>query len=70
MTASQIIHEIDCLPPAELAKVVRHTRELERVRQLSPEELGALVDQFVEATDPAEVEDLRQTITKGFYGRR
>lgn len=70
MTATQIIHEIDSLPPAELAKVVRHAKKLEEVRQLSPEELGVLVDQFVEATDPAEVEELRETITKGFYGHR
>jgi len=70
MTATEIIREIDCLPPAELAKVVRHTKKLEEVRQLSPEEIGVLVDQFVEATDPTEVERLRETITQGFYGRR
>ena len=70
MTANEIIHEIDCLPPAELAKVMRHTKKLEEVRRLSPEEIGALVDQFVEANDPTEVEQLRETITHGFYGRR
>ena len=70
MTATEIIREIDCLPPAELAEVVRHTKKLEEVRQLSPEEIGVLVDQFVEATDPAKVEQLRETITQGFYGRR
>ena len=70
MTASEIIREIDALPPAELAVVVRHTKELEITRQLSPEELGVLVDQYVEATDPAEVERLNQQITQGFYGHR
>ena len=70
MTATEIIREIDCLPPAELAEVVRHAKKLEEVRQLSPEEIGVLVDQFVEATDPKKVEQLRETITKGFYGRR
>jgi len=69
MTAAEIIREIDSLPPAELAEVVRHTRKLEEARQLSPEEIGVLVDRFVEATDPAEVERLRETITQGFYGR-
>jgi hypothetical protein len=69
MTAAEIIREIDSLPPAELAVVVRHTKELEITRQLSPEELGALVDKYVEAADPAEVERLNQEITKGFYGR-
>jgi hypothetical protein len=70
MTAAEIIREIDSLPPAELAEVVLHTKKLEEVSQLSPEEIGVLVDQFVEATDPTEFERLRETITQGFYGRR
>ena len=70
MTVTEIIREIDCLPPAELAQVVRHAKELEKVRQLSAEELGVLVDQFVEATDSTKVEQLREAITQGFYGRR
>ncbi len=70
MTATEIIHEIDSLPPAELAEVVRHTKKLEEIRQLSPEEIGVLVDKFVEATDPVEVARLREEITEGFYGRR
>lgn len=70
MTATEIIHEIDSLPPAELAVVVRYTKQLEEIRQLSPEELGVLVDKFVEATDPMEVARLREEITEGFYGRR
>ena len=70
MTATEIIREIDCLPPAELAEVVRHAKQLENVRQLSPDELGVLVDEFVEATDPKKVEQLREAITQGFYGRR
>ena len=61
---------MDCLPPAELVKVVRHVKQLEVVRQLSPEELGVLVDEFVETTDPVKVEQLREKITEGFYGRR
>ena len=70
MTATEIIREIDCLPPAELAEVMRHAKELEKVRQLSPDELGVLVDEFVEAADPSKVEQLREAITQGFYGRR
>ena len=70
MTAAQLIHEIDCLPPAELAKVVHHTKKLAEVRQLSPDELGVLIDQFVEATNPQQVERLRENITQGFYGRQ
>jgi len=68
MTATQIIREIDDLPPTELAKVVRHTKELDKRRQLSGEELGELAQQMVDATDPAEVERLKAEITRGFYG--
>ena len=70
MTAAEIIREIDCLPPVELAEVVRHTKKLAEVRRLSPEELGVLVDEFVEATDSKKAGELRKAITQGFYGRR
>jgi hypothetical protein len=55
---------------ADLATIARHARDLEEVRQLSPEELGGLLDQYIEATDPAEVARLHQALTQGFCGRR
>ena len=70
MTANDIIHEIDCLPPAEQAEVVRFTRQLDETRPLSPAELGVLAGQLVEATDPAEVKRIREALVSGFYGRR
>ena len=70
MTATQIIHEIDSLPPTDVERIVTHANErLEEHRQLSPAALGVLLDQFIEASDPGEVERLRLEITKGFYGR-
>jgi hypothetical protein len=69
VTATQIIQAMGELPPAELATVVQHAKSLEAARQLTPDELGPLLDQFIEATDPAEVERLNEQITKGFYGR-
>ena len=68
MTAAEIIHEIDSLPPAELAEVVRYTKELDKHRQLSGEELGVLAQQMVNATDPGEVDRLKEALVKGFYG--
>lgn len=68
MTATQLIREIDCLPPSELAEVVRHTRELDKRRPLSGAELTELAQRMVDATDPAEVERLKEAIVKGFYG--
>ncbi len=70
MTATQIIQEIDCLSPTDVEKIVTHANErLEELCPLSPAALGVLLDQFIDATDPNEVERLRLELTKGFYGR-
>ena len=66
MTAAQLIQEIECLSPAELVKVVRHTKKLDKRRQLSPEELGELALQMIDATDPAEADRLQEEIVRGF----
>ena len=70
MTASQIIHEIEALPPEEQAKVVRFAYRLDAERQLTGAELSALAERMVAATDPAEAMLLRETITRGFYGEK
>ena len=70
MTASQLIHEIDCLPPAELAKVVRHTRELDKRRPLTGAELTEVAQRMVDATDPSEADRLQEELIKGFYGEK
>lgn len=68
MTATQIIHEIECLPPAERSEVVRYAKRLDTDRQLSGKELGVLAQQMVDATDPDDVTRLQAEIIKGFYG--
>ena len=68
MTATEIIHEIDSLPPAELAEVVRYTKELDKRRPLSGAELTELAQRMVDATDPAEADRLQEALVKGFYG--
>jgi hypothetical protein len=70
MTASQIIHEIEALPPEEQAKVVRFAYRLDAERRLTGPELSALAERMVSATDPAEEAMLRETITRGFYGEK
>lgn len=64
MTVTEIFRETDARTPTDLAAVVRHAKELEEVRQLSSKELGALLDQYVEATDPTEVERLIRRLPK------
>ncbi|GDY19237.1 hypothetical protein LBMAG56_05820 [Verrucomicrobiota bacterium] len=68
MTAAEIIHEIDCLPPTELAEVVRHTKLLEQRRPLSGVELTELARRMLNASDPAEADRLQAALVKGFYG--
>jgi hypothetical protein len=70
MTATQIIHEIDCLPPAELAEVVRYAKQLDTRRPLSGAELTELARRMVDATDPAEADRLQVALVKGFYGEK
>jgi hypothetical protein len=68
MTATEIIREIDALPPAELALVVRHTKQLDRPRPLSGAELTELARRMVEAGDSPEADRLQEALVKGFYG--
>ena len=68
MTAAQIMHEIDCLPPAEQEKVVNYARKLPTQKPLSGTELTALAQRMVDATDPVTAQRLKADLVKGFYG--
>jgi hypothetical protein len=67
-TATEIIREIDALPPAGLAVVVRHTKLLEQRRPLSGAELTELARRMVEAGDSSEADCLQEALVTGFYG--
>ena len=56
--------------PARLrqTKVLEFARQAAEVQPLSPEELGKLAKQMVEAQDPAEADRLQEKIVRGFYG--
>ena len=68
MTATQIMREIDLLPPREQAKVVDYTKQLVIKQPLSGYELTALAKRMVEATDPAEGDRLQEKLVNGFFG--
>ena len=68
MTAAKVIEEIDDLAPEEQAKVIHHAFELARSRQLSPTDLGELVNRLAASNDPAEIIRLKSAMTRGFYG--
>lgn len=69
MTATQIIEEIKRLPPEEQLGVIRFAYRLDAERRLSGDELSALAERMVNATDPAEQTRVREEIIRGFYGR-
>lgn len=68
MTASEIIRQIETLPPAEQAKVVQFAYALDARRKLSGGELSALAQQMVDAANPKDAALLRASIVQGFYG--
>ena len=70
MTAEEIIHEIESLPLAEQARVIRYAYQLDSERKLTGEELSRLAQRMVQSSDPAETAMLREEISKGFYGSR
>jgi len=63
MSASEIIQEIQRLPAAERQKVITALN-----RGLSPEELGALAERMVNASDPADRQALAEELERGWYG--
>lgn len=68
MTAVEIIEEIKRLPEAEQNRVIQFARNADENRQLSPDDLGKLARQMVEAKDPVEADRLKEEIVRGFYG--
>lgn len=68
MTAVEIIEEIKRLPREEQIQVIEFVRRVGNGRQYTPEELGKLANQMVEAKDPAEADRLQEEIVRGFYG--
>jgi hypothetical protein len=69
MTAVEIIEEIKRLPRAEQNRVIDFVRKSRETRPLTPDELGELAKEMVEAKDPAEAGRLQEQIVRGFYGR-
>jgi len=69
MTAAEIIHEIEALPPQEQEKVVRFAWKLGVGRRLAPAELGLLAERLATTSDCVEATVLREEIVQGFYGK-
>jgi len=68
MNASQIIAEIEALPPADQLRVIRFAYRLDAERQLTGVELASLATRMTDCTDPVEAVRIREDIVRGFYG--
>ena len=68
MSATQVIEEIKHLTPAEQAEVIEFALKLARTRPLTANERTALAQRRAESDDPAEVERLKTSSARGFYG--
>lgn len=68
MSATEIIEEIERLPPVEQAEVIEFAYRLDARRKLSGKQLGELAQRMVEADDPAEALRWRDAVLHGFYG--
>jgi hypothetical protein len=68
VSATEIIQEIKQLTAADQAEVIQFALELARTRPLTASELTSLAQRMVESDDPAEVERLKTSIARGFYG--
>ncbi len=64
----EIIEEIKRLPRAEQDRVIDFVRKAGEVRRLTPDELGELARQMVEAKGSHEAERLQTEIVRGFHG--
>ena len=69
MTATAVIEEIKNLPRAEQSRVIQFAFELARERQLSGDKLSELAQRMADSKDPAETQQLREEIHRGFYGQ-
>lgn len=68
MSAAQLIEEIKHLPRAEQSRVLQFAFELARERQSTGAQLAALAQRMTDTKNPAEAQQLREEVHRGFYG--
>ena len=68
VTATEVMKQIEALPPGEQAEVIRFAYRLDAERKLSGPELSALAERMVASPDAGETARLRSEIMRGFYG--
>jgi hypothetical protein len=68
MTPEPVTKEFCPVFDTTVEEVEREVAQYAQDRHLSPEEIGALAQRFIDCTDPAEKEELREALFRGWYG--
>jgi hypothetical protein len=68
MTPEPVTEEFCPVFDTTVQEVEREVAKYAQDRRLSPEEIEALAQRFVDCTDPAEKEQLREALFRGWYG--
>jgi len=68
MSATEVIKEIQDLPPDEQVQVIEFALKLARTCPLTAKELTSLAQRMADTDDPAEAERLKTSVARGFYG--
>ena len=70
MNAASIIEEIKRLPDDQKEVVIQFIQELRSKRKLGGAELAEMAEKMVKSTDPAEADQIQESILEGFYGAK
>jgi hypothetical protein len=68
MTSEPLADEFCPVVDITVEELEREVAKYAQYRRLSPEEIGALAQRFVDCTDPTEKEELREALFRGWYG--
>jgi hypothetical protein len=68
VSAAQIIEQIKALPTLERLEVASFARAFKPDRMLTGEELAVIAQRLADASDPAEIETLKDALRWGWYG--
>lgn len=68
MSAAQIIEQIKALPTPDRLEVASFARSLKPDRMLTGDELAVIAQRLADASDPAEIETLKDALHWGWYG--
>jgi hypothetical protein len=68
VSATQIIEQIKALPAVDRLEVASFARSFKPDRMLTGDELALIAQRLADASDPEEIETLKDALRWGWYG--